>query len=216
MLHNDAVQQRPGKKPASAPEASQNPPRAQGRANLKIPTLKHMSRQPGDTIAASLTDGNMDTPHIIHIHGRHSPPPRLDVTPLATKSTLQQPHDPTKNTRPKPKLLARLVRYHPFGEGHDQARSVPGLEQGTGQGQVPRFATEDLHQNSAEQKSPRAQGRANFKILTLKRTSSRPGDTNAAGLTDGNMDTTQFTYIHGRHNPPPRLDLTTHVIKSTL
>jgi len=89
MLHNDAAQQRPGKKPALAPEASQKPPRAQGRENLTIPTLKHMSSQPGDTTAASLTDGNMDTPHIIHIHGRHSPPPRLNPTPHVTESTLQ-------------------------------------------------------------------------------------------------------------------------------
>jgi len=123
MLHNDAAQQRPGKKPASVPEASQKPPRAQGRANLKILTLTHINSRPGDTTVASPTDGNMDTPHIIHIHGRHSPPPRLDPTPHATKSTLQQPHVPAKIMRYKPKLLARLARYHPFGEGHEQARS---------------------------------------------------------------------------------------------
>ena len=57
----------------SAPEASQKPPRAQERANLKILTPKCISSRPGDTTVASLTDGNMDTPHIIHIHGRHSP-----------------------------------------------------------------------------------------------------------------------------------------------
>jgi len=123
MLHNDAAQQQPGKKPASAAEASQKPPRAQGRANFTIPTLQRMSSRPGDTTAASLTDGNMDIPHIIHIHGRHSPPPRLDPTPHATKSALQQPHSPAKIMRQKPKLLARFARCHPFGEGHEQARS---------------------------------------------------------------------------------------------
>jgi len=122
MLHNDAAQERPGKMPTSAPEASQNPPRTQGRANLTILTLQRMNSRPGDTTDANLTDRNMDTPHIIHVHGRHSPPPRLDPTPHATKSTLQQPHDPAKIMRQKPKLLARLVRYHPFGEGHEQAR----------------------------------------------------------------------------------------------
>ena len=122
MLHNDAAQQRAGKKPFSAPEASQKPPRAQGRANLTIPTLQRMTSRPGDTTVASLTDGNMDTPHIIHIHGRHNPPPRLDPTPHATKSTLQQPYGPA-NMRQKPKLLAWLARYHPLGEGHEQARS---------------------------------------------------------------------------------------------
>jgi len=60
MLHNDAAQQRPSKKSALAPEASQKPPRAQGRANLKILTLKRISSRPGDTTVASLTDGNMD------------------------------------------------------------------------------------------------------------------------------------------------------------
>jgi len=123
MLHNDAAQQQPGKKPASAPEASQKPPRAQGRANLKILTLKRITSRPGDTTVASLTGGNMDTPHIIHIHGRHSPPPRLDPTPHATKSTLHQPHGPAKIIRQKLKILSRLARYHPFGEGHEQARS---------------------------------------------------------------------------------------------
>ena len=98
------------KKPASAPEASQKPPRAQERVNLKILTLKRTSSRPGDSTVASLTDGNMDTPHIIHIHGRHSPPPRLDPTPHVTKSTLQQPHGPAKIIRQKPKLLARLAR----------------------------------------------------------------------------------------------------------
>ena len=93
MLHNDAAQQRSGKKPASALEASQKPPRAQERSNLKILTPKRISSRRGDTTVASLTDGNMDTPHIIHIHARHSPP-RLDPTPHATKSTLQQPYGP--------------------------------------------------------------------------------------------------------------------------
>jgi len=79
MLHNNAAKQRPGEKPASAPEASQITPRAQGRANLKIPTLKRTRSRPEDTNAASLTDGNMDT-HIIHVQGAPSPPLRLDLT----------------------------------------------------------------------------------------------------------------------------------------
>jgi len=67
MLQNNVAQQRPDEKPASAPEASQITPRAQGRANLKIPTLKRTRNRPGNTNAASLTDGNMDTMQIIHI-----------------------------------------------------------------------------------------------------------------------------------------------------
>jgi len=60
MLHNDAAQQQPGEKPASAPEASQKSPRAQGRANIKIQTLKRQRSHFGDTNAASLTDRNID------------------------------------------------------------------------------------------------------------------------------------------------------------
>ena len=74
MLHNDAAQQRPGEKPASAPEASQKSIRTQGQAKFKISTLASKGSRPEHTNAASLTGGNMETPHIIHIHGRHSPP----------------------------------------------------------------------------------------------------------------------------------------------
>jgi len=143
MLHNDAAQQRPGETPASAPEASQKLARAQGRANSKILTLTRKSSQPGDTNATSLTDGNVDSTHIIHIHGRHSPPPRVDLTTNATKSEPQQPHGPTKILRQNPKHLTRLARYHPFGEGHEQAHSG----QWTEQEQLLRHATEDLQQN---------------------------------------------------------------------
>jgi len=60
----------------------------------------------------------------------------------ATKPTL----DPTKivphRTRP--------ARYHLFGEGHEQARSAPALEQGTEPGQLPQHGEEDLQQNSEQ------------------------------------------------------------------
>ena len=123
MLHNDAAQQRPGNRPASAPEASQNPPRAQGRANSKIPTLQRMNSRPGDTTAAGLTAGNMDTSHISLIHGRPSPPPRWDSTPHAPTPTLQEELDPTKNERYKYKRITQVA----YGEGHEQAgrRSPP-------------------------------------------------------------------------------------------
>ena len=92
---------------------------------------------------------NMDTPHIIHVHGRYSPPSRLDPTPHATKSTLQQPHGPEKIMRRKPKLLVRLARYHPFGEGHEQARSEhkekPGNTQATATAAVAVASIHTLH-----------------------------------------------------------------------
>jgi len=144
MLHNDAAQQRPGEKPASAPKASQQSPWAQGRANFKIPILKHTNSRPGDTNAASLTDGNIDTTHIIHIHGRHSPPPRLDLITHTTPQTQQYQHGTAEILWQKPKLPTRLAQYHPIREGHTQARSVLGLEQGTEQGQLPRHAAKTL------------------------------------------------------------------------
>jgi len=96
MLHNDAAQQRPDEKPASAPEASQKSIRAQGRASIKIPTRTRKSSCPGHTNAASLTDWNMETSHIIYIHGRHSPPTRLDLMTNATTLQLQQQQGSTK------------------------------------------------------------------------------------------------------------------------
>jgi len=63
-------------------------PREHGSANFKIPTLKRASNRPGDTNAASQMGGNEDTMRIIHIRGRHSPPPRFDLTTHAIIPTL--------------------------------------------------------------------------------------------------------------------------------
>jgi len=67
MQHNNPAQQRPGEKPASAPNASHITPRAQGRAKIPIQTLKHPRNQHEDTNAARLTDGNKGIANIIHI-----------------------------------------------------------------------------------------------------------------------------------------------------
>jgi len=147
MLHNDAAQQRRGEKQASAPEASQKSTRAHGQANINIPNLKRQRSRFRDTNAASLTDRNTDTTHIIHIHGRHSPQPRLDLMTYAIQQKQQHPHGLAKILQQKSKLPTRLARYHPFGEGYKQARSVLRLEQGTEQGHLPRYAPEDLQQN---------------------------------------------------------------------
>ena len=147
MLHNNAAQQRPGEKPASAPKALQIKPRAQGRANIKSPTLKRPRSRPEDTNTASLTDGNMDTMHIIHIRGARSPPPQVDLMTHASHQTRQHSHGPTEILQKNFKLPTRLARDHPFGEGHEQARSVLGSEQGTEQEHLPRHATKALQQN---------------------------------------------------------------------
>jgi len=86
-----------------------------------------MNSRPGGTTAAGLTAGNMDISHISLIHGRPSPPPRWDSTPHTPTPTLQQVLDPTKNERHKHKRMARVARYHSYGEGYEQAgrRSPP-------------------------------------------------------------------------------------------
>jgi len=79
-------------------------PREHGIANFKIPTLKRASNQPGDIYATSHMGGNEDAIGIIYIRGRHSPPPRSDLTTHARLPTLQMRNDPTKTvphqTRP--------------------------------------------------------------------------------------------------------------------
>jgi len=147
MLHNDTAQQRPGEKPASAPKTSQNSPWAQGQAKFKIPTLNRADSRHEDTDAAGLKDRNMETSHIIHIHCRQSPLTRLLLTTPATTRILQHPQSPTKILRQEPMLLPQPARYHSFGEGHVQARSVLRLEHSTEQKQLPLHETEDLQQN---------------------------------------------------------------------
>jgi len=133
MLHKDAAQQRPGNQPVSAPEASQKPLRAQEQANSKIPTFQRMNSRPGDTTAADLTAGNMDTSHISWIRGGPSPPQRRDSTPPALTPTLQQGPGPVKNVKHKHRRMARVARDLPFGEGHEQAgrRSPPPQQDST-------------------------------------------------------------------------------------
>jgi len=145
MLHNDAAHQRPGEKP----QASQITPRAQGLANLKITTLQRPRSRHGDTKTAGLTDGNRDTLHIIHIRDAHSPPQHVTLTTYATQQAHQHSHGLAGIVWQTFKPPPRLARYHPFGEGYEQALSVLGPRQGTGQGQLPEHATEDLQQNPA-------------------------------------------------------------------
>ena len=137
MLHNDAAQQRPGEKPASEPEASQKSTRTQGQANFKIQTLKRISSRPGDTTAASLTDGNMDTPHIIHIHGRHSPPAQLDLTTHAIKQRLQRPQGSTKILRQQPTSLPWLADTIPSGKDTCQPARSSDLSRGQSKDSCP-------------------------------------------------------------------------------
>jgi len=84
-----------------------------------------------------------------------------------------------------------------------------------------------LHNNTAQQRPgekpvsapkalqiiPRARGQAYIPISTLKQR-SRHEDTQAASLTDANMDT-HIIHIRGAHSPPLRSDLTTHAKQQT-
>jgi len=85
--------------------------------------------------------------HIIHIRGAHSLPSQVDLMTHAAQQTQQHSHRPAEILRQNSKLPPWLARHYPFGEGHEQARSVLGPEQVTEQGQLAWYATEDLQQN---------------------------------------------------------------------
>ena len=59
------------------------------------------------------------------------------------------------------------------------------------------------------QNSPRVQGQARFKIPTLKHAHSRHEAIDAAGLKDGNMETSHIIPIRGRHSLQRRVPPTT-------
>jgi len=107
--------------------AEHKSPQEHGIANFKIPTLKRASNQPGDIYAASHMDWNEDATGIIYIRGRHSPPPRSDLTTHTMLPTLQMRNDPTK-TAPH---QARPAQYHSLGDGHERPQPAPKLLQGT-------------------------------------------------------------------------------------
>jgi len=71
-------------------------PQKLGSAKFKISTRKRASDQPGALYAASNMGGNEVASIIIIIRGRHSPPPRQDLTTHTTLPTLQRRNDPTK------------------------------------------------------------------------------------------------------------------------
>ena len=121
----------------------------------------------------------METPHIVYIHGRHSPPTCLDLTTHTMEPTQQPLQGSTKILWQQPTPLPWLARYHSFGEGHVPARSVLGLEQGTEQGQLPRHATEDLQQNPEQTHNKRpgnteATTTAQYTHSTLLKSSNQP------------------------------------------
>jgi len=85
-------QPRPGQKFSADPVLLQK----LGSAGLMIPTHKRASDQPGALYAASNMGGNEMASSIIVVRGRHSPPPRQDLTTHAMPPTLQWRNDPTK------------------------------------------------------------------------------------------------------------------------
>ena len=82
-----------------------------------------MNSQPGETTAADQTAGALDTSHTSLIHDGLTPPPPWNSTPHTVTPTLQQVLDPTKIGRVQHERRAHFARYHPLGEGHEQACS---------------------------------------------------------------------------------------------
>jgi len=84
MQHTSAAQQGPSEKPALAPSATQNTPKAPARAMIPIPTFKHPRSQHRDTIATSWRDGSEGEADAIRIRDLSSPTSRMDLTTRAT------------------------------------------------------------------------------------------------------------------------------------
>ena len=158
MLHNDTAQQRAGEQPsASAPKASQKPPRAQSAAKFKIPSLRQVDRRQETGVGTGLRAGDKDAKPI-HIYDKYSPPPRPTTHNTATHATMQRPLHQDGLTTGLP--LAHMyqqqpARHHSLGDGHVQAFSVFGPELGTwqkqlseAQQQLPHFSTQNLHHSS--------------------------------------------------------------------
>jgi len=92
-----------------------------GSAKFKIPTRKRASNQPGDLYAASNMGGNEDATSIIYICGRHSPPPRQDLTTHTMLPTLDGQNDPTNTA-------CTVLPPHTASPGSDTPSTQP-LEQ---------------------------------------------------------------------------------------
>ena len=68
------------------------------------------------------------------------------ATKVSQKQTLQQPHGPAGMLGQTSELTPWFAPHHPFGEGHGQACSVLGPDQGTEHRMLPLHATQELKQ----------------------------------------------------------------------
>jgi len=116
----------------------QKSPHEQGGTSFKIPTLKCTSNRPGATHAARCMRGNEDIMGITHIHERHSPPPRSDLTTHTIISKLQTRNDSTAVVPHQ----ARPARYHSLGKGYEQTQPALTLVQGTVIGLLSKYGME--------------------------------------------------------------------------
>ena len=139
MLHNDAAQHRAGEQPsASAPMASQKPPRAQIAAKFKIPSRRQADCHQENGVGTGPRAGDNDT-QPIHIGDKHSPPSQSTTHDTATHATMQQPlhQDGLMTDQPLAHMYQQQpARYHSLGDGHVQAFSAFGPELDTLQKQL--------------------------------------------------------------------------------
>ena len=84
----------------------------------------------------------------------------------AKQQTLQQPHGQAGMLGQTSELTPWLARHHPFGEGHGQARSVLGPEQGTEHGMLPLYATQELQQKPVPSQHTALQTSGNTQATT--------------------------------------------------
>jgi len=120
MLHRNAAQKRPGKKP-SASQAFQQLPRAQIPANGDTP-CQLSRRQPDATTAMEGSAGAKSTTCTSLIPGGPPSPSPRDLTTHGARPALQQAAPATTGEAP-PERRAQHARYHSPETGHKHAGS---------------------------------------------------------------------------------------------
>jgi len=123
------------------------------------------------------------------------------------QQTLQQPHGQAGMLWQTSQVTPWLAQHHPFGEGHGQARSVLGPEQGTEHGMLPLHATQELQQKPIPIQDTTLQTPGNtqatatiqFTLSTLLITSNQPMAAQGGGK--GN------NFMHGMERPAGDFEL---------
>jgi len=105
MQQTSAVQKKPGEKPALAPSATQNKPKAPSSRMIPIEKLKHPSSQHKETNAADQSTRGEAAANLIFIRDTPSPPQRTGLTTPATQRATQHMQASAEMAGRRPGLL---------------------------------------------------------------------------------------------------------------